>query len=160
MATKITRTIKERTVNVIFMNDECELAEGVAVMHGNKVNFSEIANDLKIDAAAICEVEVTDNYKEFHTYMETPDFLKNATEVFDGKRKPGYFYRTIKTNVFTYKVYDMNDKKLLDIQTTKELKIGKIYDNNKVMKLMKEEVTESMFCMSDEDWHRLSMIEG
>lgn len=159
MAIRITRTVKERTVNVIYMNDEFDLAQGVAIMHGNKVNYSEIANDLKIDATSICEVEVTDNYKEFHTYMETADFLKNATEVFDGKRKPGYFYRTIKTKVYTYKVYDMNAKSLKDIQTTKELKIGKIYDNHKVMKLMKDEVAESMFCMSDEDWHRLSMIE-
>ena len=95
MANRITRTMKERTVNVLFMSEECELKSGVAVMHSNKVNYQEIANELKISANDICEVEVTENFKEYKTYMETADFILYAMEVFDGKRKPGYFYRTI-----------------------------------------------------------------
>ena len=128
-------------------------------MHSNKVNYQEIANELKISANDICEVEVTENFKEYKTYMETADFILYAMEVFDGKRKPGYFYRTIKTKVYTYKVYDINEKKLLDIQTTKERKLGKIIDGMKYMKLMREETAESVFAMSDEEWTKYSTIE-
>ena len=159
MANKITRTMKERTVNVLFMTDDCDLKKAVAVMHGNKVNYSEIAKDLNINANNICEVEVTDNFTEYKTEMDTTDFILNAIEVTDGKRKPGYFYRTIKTKVYTYKAYDISEKKLVDIQTTKERKIGKIIDGLKYMKLLKEEVAESMFAMSDEEWIRLATIE-
>ena len=56
-------------------------------------------------------------------------------------------------------MYDINEKKLLDIQTTKERKLGKIIDGMKYMKLMREETAESFFAMSDEEWTKYSTIE-
>lgn len=151
--------MKERTVEVSYMNNNFELSKAVAVMHGNKVNYNEIAEQLNIDANYICEVAITDNFAEYKTSMTLADFLAHAEKCDDNKRKPGYFYRTIKATVYTYKVYDINNKCIVDIQTTKPLKIGKVYESHKVLAQTNIEETETMFCMSDIEWNKYSTIE-
>ena len=153
MATKITRTIKLNTVNVTFMNTNYELETATAINRGNKISFSEIANQLSIDENNICEVEITDDVREIKTEMDTATFILYAFECKeDEKRKSGFFYRNIKSTVYLYRVYDINEKKLVTIQTVKEMKIGKIVDGYKVMALLEKDEKECMYKMSETDW--------
>lgn len=168
MANKVTRTIKERTAEVTYINDACELEKAVAVIYGNKVNYTEIANQLHIDMLSICEVDATEKFRERKTEMGIIEFIHNAEFITpykyndDGepvyKREPGYFYRNIKAEQFVYICYDMVDKKLVKVAEPKEVKIGKISDNLKFMKLESHDTRDNMYRMSDKVWAELATV--
>lgn len=168
MSNKVTRTIKERTVEVTFMNSECELEKAVAVIYGNKVNYTDIANQLHIDSLSICEVDATEKFRETKTEMGIIEFLHNAEYVAPYKyndkgesvykREMGYFYRNIKAEQFVYICYDMVDKKLVKVAEPKEVKIGKITDNLKFMKLESHDTRDNMYRMSDKKWAELASV--